>query len=132
MKKLYLDIDGTLIRRGGVPAQGLTEFLCFATENFDCYWLTTHCYGDAAPVARYLASRIPSEALVYIESFKPTQWELWKTEAIDFSGPFVWIDDNLFEMERRALVEHTALENFIHINLLSNPAQLLDVMKRLP
>jgi hypothetical protein len=131
MKKLYLDIDGVLVSKGKA-AEGITEFLHFATENFDCYWLTTHCYGDAAPVARYLASRIPSEALVYIESFKPTQWELWKTEAIDFSGPFVWIDDNLFEMERMVLVEHTALENFIHMNLLSNPAQLLDVMKRLP
>lgn len=35
MTKLYLDIDGTLVGRGGVPAQGLTEFLRFATEAID-------------------------------------------------------------------------------------------------
>lgn len=130
MKKLYLDIDGTLLTRG-VPAEGLTEFLRFATEKFDCYWLSTHCYGDAKPVFLYLVARVPEEALPYIEKFKPTRWESWKTEAIDFSGPFLWLDDNLFEMERKALIEHNALENFIPIDLVSDPRQLSEVMKKL-
>ena len=130
MKKLYLDIDGTLLVRGA-PAQGLTEFLRFATENFDCYWLSTHCYGDTRTVFLYLVGRAPEEALPYIEKFKATKWESWKTEAIDFSSLFVWLDDNLFEMEREALVEHNALGSFIPMDLAANPNQLSEVIKKL-
>jgi len=132
MTKLYLDIDGTLVGRGGVPAQGLTAFLRFATERFDCYWLTTHCQeGDAKLAFLYLVGRIPGEALPYIEQIKPTTWKEWKTEAIDFSESFFWLDDNLFEMERRVLAEHNALGNFIRIDLVSNPHQLSEAIEKL-
>lgn len=131
MTKLYLDIDGTLVGRGGVLAQGLTEFLRFATENFDCYWLSTHCHSDVKPVFLYLVGRIPEEALPYIGQIKPTTWNEWKTEAIDFSQPFFWLDDNLFETERRMLAEHNALGNFIHIDLVSDPDQLSEVTRTL-
>ncbi len=130
MTKLYLDIDGVLVR-GGQATEGLVEFLRYATENFDCYWLTTHCHGDAKPVFLYLVSRVPEEALLYIEQFKPTTWGGWKTEAIDFSSPFYWLDDNLFEPERQALVAHDALASFIPIDLAQNPNQLLDIKEKL-
>ncbi|MDP3957737.1 MAG: hypothetical protein Q8Q10_04525 [bacterium] len=58
MMKLYLDIDEVLLTRQGEPAEGLTEFLKFATENFDCYWLTTHCDGDVKDVFLYILSII--------------------------------------------------------------------------
>lgn len=130
MKKLYLDIDGVILN-GGKATEGIVEFLQFVTEHFECYWLTTHCYGDASPVFLHLVSRVPSEALPYIEQFKATKWESWKTEAIDFSTPFVWLDDNLFDMERQALTSHNALESFIHFDLHSNPRQLLDTIEKL-
>lgn len=130
MKKLYIDIDGVLVS-GGKATLWVTEFLRFATEHFDCYWLSTHCQGDTRPVFLYLVSRLPSEALPSIEKIKPTEWQHWKTEAIDFSSPFVWLDDNLFEMERRTLIEHSALDNFIHINLTAQPNQLADVIQKL-
>ena len=131
MRNLYLDIDGTLVMRGGVPAPGLVAFLSFVTENFDCYWLTTHCQGDANTVFLYLVGRVPPEALPYIKHIKPTTWESGKTEAIDFTKPFFWLDDNLFETERKVLAEHNALESFIHIDLISNPNQLLEVAEEL-
>lgn len=130
MTKLYLDIDGVLVR-GGQATEGIVEFLRYATENFDCYWLTTHCHGDTKPVFLYLVSRVPEEALPYIEQFKPTTWGGWKTEAIDFSSPFYWLDDNLFEPERQALVAHDALASFIPIDLAQNPNQLLDIKEKL-
>ncbi len=126
MKKLYLDIDGVLVS-GGKATVGIVEFLRFVTEHFDCYWLTTHCHGDAKPVFLYLVSRVPAEALPYIEKFKPTTWGGWKTEAIDFSGPFIWIDDNLFEPERQALIAHDALANYIPIDLDKNSQQLVEL-----
>ena len=130
MINLYLDIDGVLVR-GGQATEGIVEFLRHATENFDCYWLTTHCHGDVKPVFLYLVSRVPKEALPYIEQFKPTTWGGWKTEAIDFSAPFYWLDDNLFEPERQALIEHDALASFIRIDLAQNPNQLLDIKEKL-
>ena len=39
--KLYLDIDGVLLTRDGSLANHSTEFLRWAVENFECYWLTT-------------------------------------------------------------------------------------------
>ncbi len=129
MTKLYLDIDGVLVQ-GGQATVGIVEFLRYATENFDCYWLTTHCHGDAKPVFLYLVSRVPTEALSYIEQIKPTIWGGWKTEAIDFGAPFHWLDDNLFAPERQALLTHNVLDSFILIDLVSRPNQLLDVVNQ--
>ncbi len=39
--KLYLDIDGVLLTRNGSLANHAREFLEWAIENFECYWLTT-------------------------------------------------------------------------------------------
>ncbi len=130
MTKLYLDVDGVLVN-GGKATAGIVEFLRFVTENFDCYWLTTHCHGDARPVFLYLVSRVPAEALPYIEQFKPTMWGGWKTEAIDFTAPFFWLDDNLFEPERQTLIAHDALASFIPIDLGANPNQLFDIFQTL-
>ncbi len=130
MTKLYLDIDGVLVQ-GDQATAGLVEFLRYATENFDCYWLTTHCHGDAKPVFLYLVSRVPVEALPYIEQFKPTIWGGWKTEAIDFSSPFIWIDDNLFEPERQALIAHEALACFVLVDLNKSLYQLLEIKEQL-
>ena len=88
MKKLYLDIDEVLLTRRGEPANGLVDFLKFATENFDCYWLTTHCDGDTKDVFLYLVGKIPAEAIPFIEKIKPTKFGTFKTEAIDFESGF--------------------------------------------
>lgn len=131
MKKLYLDIDEVLLTRRGEPAEGLEEFLKFATESFDCYWLTTHCDGDTKDVFLYLVGKIPAEAIPFIEKIKPTKFGTFKTEAIEFESGFFWLDDTLFEGEKAMLVKWGVLESFIHIDLVSNPNQLFEVMKKL-
>ncbi len=129
MKNLYLDIDGVLLTKQGVSAPHIVEFLKFATDNFDCYWLTTHCDGDPTPAFLYLVGRLPSEAIPYLEKIKPTKWKLWKPEAIDFTKDFYWLDDYAFDGDRKILAEHQALEKLITVDLKANPNQLLDIAK---
>ena len=100
----------------------------YATQNFNCYWLTTHCDGDATKPFLYLVGRIPQEAVSFLEKIQPTKWKLWKTEGIDFSKDFLWLDDTQFEGEKNALVEKGALDKFILIDLKANPNQLLDIV----
>lgn len=128
MKKLYLDIDGVLLKKNGTPAEGLVPFLGYVTKNFDCYWLTTHCDGDATTTFLHLVGRIPAEAVPFLEGIKPTKWKLWKTEGIDFSQDFIWLDDCVFEGEKKALEEHHATEKQIMVDLQANPNQLLDMV----
>jgi len=154
------------------------EFLFFVTEHFDCYWLTTHCDGDARTAFLYLVGKVPAEAIPYIEKInginpgaslpkadklrtlkqvelvsfprqaagyllcvtvarseskvrtfasltrsviKPTSWKTLKTDGIDFENPLYWLDDNLFESERRVLEEYGVLDRFIRVDLHSNP-----------
>jgi len=107
------------------------EFLFFVTEHFDCYWLTTHCDGDARTAFLYLVGKVPAEAIPYIEKIKPTSWKTLKTDGIDFENPLYWLDDNLFESERRVLEEYGVLDRFVRVDLRSNPNQLLGIMREL-
>ena len=129
MKNLYLDIDGVILKKDGAPAEHLVPFLKYATENYECYWLTTHCDGDATKPFLYLVGKIPQEAVPFLEKIQPTKWKLWKTEGIDFSKDFLWLDDTQFEGEKNALAEKGALDKFILIDLKANPNQLLDIVK---
>jgi hypothetical protein len=123
MTKLYLDIDGTLMKRGE-PAAWVAEFLWFAVSNFDCFWLSTHCQGDAKAVFLYLVGKLPSETVPSLEKIKATSWDTMKTDAIDFGIDFYWLDDNLFDAERDVLAQHGALDRHIRIDLDRNPDQL--------
>lgn len=126
MKKLYLDIDGVLVSRGRAT-EGVVGFLRYATENFYCYWLSTHCQGETKNVFLYLVRFLPKEALQHIEKFKPTRWGTLKTDAIDFSQPFYWLDNNLLDAERVVLEHRQALASFIYIDLGAEPDQLYKI-----
>jgi hypothetical protein len=125
MKKLYLDIDGVLLTKQGVSAPHIVEFLQYAIENFDCYWLTTHCDGDATPAFLYLVGKLPPDAVPYLEKIKPTKWKLWKPEAIDFTQDFYWLDDYAFDGDKKILTKHQALDKLITIDIKADPDQLL-------
>ena len=132
MKKLYLDIDGTIItKKGCIEANHLFEFLSFALENFDCYWLTSHCKGDALTALEHVIDKVSEKSFELLKKFKPTTFELWKTEAIDFNDDFVWLDDYAFDGEITILEKNGALQNLILMDLKSNPDQLLDLITSL-
>lgn len=128
MKNLYLDIDGVLLTKHGEPAPHLVDFLNFATTNFDCHWLTTHCKGNSETALLYLADKVPPVAIPLLEKIKPTNWKLWKTEGIDFTKDFFWIDDYAFEAEKTILEEKERSDNLVTVDLKSKPNQLQEIM----
>ena len=61
---LYLNLDGIILRRTGrtdfkgrnefVVAPGAMEFLSWASEHFNCYWLTSRSHdGGYCPLKYY-------------------------------------------------------------------------------
>ena len=126
---LYLDIDGTIItKQGGREAEHLFEFLKFALENFDCFWLTSHCKGDANTALEYIEDKVSKESFELLKKIKPTTFGLWKTEAIDFGKDFIWLDDYAFDGERAMLEKNGALDKLILIDLKNKPDQLMDLI----
>jgi hypothetical protein len=105
--KLYLDIDGVFL----LPtvsenydcrwtlAGDAEEFLDWALDVFDCYWLTARdMRGDRAEIERAFRESLQSlslppfltKALKHIE---PTRWSRTKLTGIDLESNFYWIDD---------------------------------------
>lgn len=129
---IYLDIDGVLISDSlqsyGTPTKYIVDFLRFVTTHHDCYWLTTHCMNGENHVEEFLQKKLPSEVMPYIKLIKPLDWQEWKTEAIDFSKDFRWIDDDVYEPEIEMLKKHNCEDKLIRVNLQENPNQLKDIL----
>ncbi len=122
--KIYLDIDGVLLANENHAANHADEFLQFAINNFPVYWLTTHCHGNANVPLKRFRHLFEPETRELLPQIRPTDWHEAKTEAIDFSKPFLWFDDDLFPEERHALEEHNALASWIEVDLYKNPDAL--------
>ncbi len=130
--KVYLDIDGVLLDYGENPAKHAVEFLDYLVKNYEVYWLTTHCKGDCIPTQQHLSRFFTDQTtLENLKRIKPTNWDTMKTEAIDFTEPFVWIDDDLFNTEHQSLVENKATKKVILVDLLEDPDALLGIIEKL-
>lgn len=117
---IYLDIDGVLLANDHHAALYVDEFVATCIERGkNLYWLTTWCRGDAAPAIRRLEQTDMSPATIGLlaQHCRPTAWVDAKTEAIDFSDPFLWFDDDLFPDEREVLQRHNLLDNWIEVAL---------------
>ena len=127
--KLYLDIDGVLLTaKNTQPAEYASEFIDYIVKHFDCYWLTTHCKGDTSNVLQYLSKYFSSTTIDIVRCIKPTNWNTLKTEAIDMSEQFVWLDDRPFLAEIEILKIHSC-ENKLIIVDLNNPNELKRIIK---
>lgn len=115
--RLYLDIDGVLLHQDGRVPEGAMEFLAWAVVHFECHWLTTHCKGDSMTALRYLGRHYPAEAMPSFEQIQATDWDAMKTEGIDFSQPFFWMEDQPFQAEMATLNQHGCSDSLIHIDL---------------
>ena len=122
--KIYLDIDGVLLANELNAANYAKEFIERIVSEYPVYWLTTHCQGDASVPVSHIKHLFDDATVRLLEQIKPTKWEHAKTEAIDFSSPFLWYDDDLFDDEREALRQHNALDNWIQVDLAKNPDAL--------
>ena len=123
-KNIYIDIDGVILTRGGVPAAHLDKFLRYILSNYSVFWLTSRCNGNCKYTIKYLSQFLLPESIPLIKRIMPTSFRLDKTEAIDFSKRFFWLDDELFASEVNTLREHDRYDSWIEVNLIKNPNQL--------
>ncbi len=121
---IYLDIDGVLLASDVEPANYVHEFLEYVTGKYPCYWLTTHCKGDAQVTVNHLSRWLKPAILELTSKIKATNWITAKTEAIDWSLPFLWFDDHLFDFEKRDLINHGVLGNWVKVDLSKDPDML--------
>jgi hypothetical protein len=133
--KLYLDVDGVLLTNIKdtptiILANYIDEFLTFILDRFDCYWLTTHCKNiDNTNVLNYLKTYCDESIFKKISKIKAVEWKTLKTEAIDISSKFFWIDDAPLYMEVELLKKHNLEKSFININTKKNSDDLLRAIK---
>jgi hypothetical protein len=125
---IYLDIDGVILANDLQPAKYAKEFLKFITDNYDVYWLTTHCKGDAEYTVNHINRFFDIETISLLKKIMPTNWNTWKTEAIDFSKPFIWFDDQVFDFEKRDLEKHNTLASWVKVDLSKNVDQLKELI----
>lgn len=131
---IYLDIDGVLLANDQNPAKHASEFIRYVVKKFpnSTYWLTTHCRQKENYTVQLLSRFFPEEIMKYIRQIKPTEWDILKTEGIDFSSPFLWFDDDLFDGEKTELERHNVQNNWIEVNLGKDENQLSKFLTSFP
>ena len=115
---IYLDIFGVLTQNAS-PQADVMEFITYILQNFSqsTYWLTTFCRQGQNLCSEHLRRSFPSELVDQIDAIiQPTDWLRSKTEALDFTQPFIWFDDNLTDFDRQALRFYNAERNFFWMN----------------
>lgn len=120
---LYLDIDGVLLTKNlEVPKNGI-ELLEYCALNFNCFWLTTHCRHNENNTSKYLLQYYPLEVEELLKQIKPTNWDSLKTEAIDFTKPFFWLEDYPMQAEISVLEKYKVIDSLLKVEL-SHPNEL--------
>ena len=140
---LFLDIDGVLLRRRNSDifdafelAPGCLEFLIWATAQFRCRWLSSRCragWPDASRRAFRLAgASLDDPRWAVLDQIEPAVWSASKTEAIDPTSDFWWIEDDPTEHDRAWLVVHRRLDRLIEISSDRDPYALRVARSQLP
>lgn len=127
--KIYLDIDGVLITSDGKPSPHVYELLRYCVASHECFWLTTHCrFDDPESAILYLTDVLEDKCIPLLKQIKGVSWDILKTDAIDFSSDFLWLDDYLMQSEEKILEDNNAREKHILIELKKNPEQLKEIL----
>lgn len=131
---IFIDIDGVLLGKSAATgectmANHAKYFLEFCLDNFDCYWLTTHCRGSTDTVLTYLAPYADAELCALLNKVKPTYFKTFKTEAL--FGDFIWVDDQPTAYEFQVLDDNNQLDRWYQVNTRKNPDDLLSLMSSL-
>jgi hypothetical protein len=131
---IYLDIDGVLLANEKYHANFAPEFIEYVVTNYpdSTYWLTTHCKGDANRPIQNIGHLFDDKTVELMRKIKPTNWGSAKTDAIDFSKPFLWFDDDLFVHEREVLIKNNVLDNWIEVDLAKDPDALKKFLDSFP
>jgi len=126
---IYLDIKGVLLVNDKCMAKHAAEFVEYMVANYPVYWLTTRCKGDAMFTVRFLEKFFDSKTIDTMRMIRPTNWETFKTEAIDFSTPFLWFDNYLLEEEKGILKQKNCFDSWICVDLKKDEDQLKKYIK---
>ncbi len=143
--KLYLDVDGTLLRRGGharlrgelAPADHLLPFLEWATRTFACVWLTSRDRDGGAEAIRAVFRQAigPGDQADAVDALlcrvAPSVWQGCKAEAIDFGQPFLWLDDAPEEESLELLDSRCLTHAWVPIAIDQRPDDLRRAMAEL-
>jgi len=114
---IYIDIDGVLLtKRQEIPKDG-KEFIDFLIENYNCFWLTTHCRTGENKALNYLSKFYDEDTIRKLRKVEPTNWMDLKTEAINLNSNFIWLDDQPFEAEKIVLKRYNKLNSLIIVDL---------------
>jgi len=125
---LYLDIDGVILGRNEFGREAIIlniqEILEYCTGNYRCFWLTTQGRRRGDDVLQYLAPHCPPAVVPLLRRFEVAPWDALKTEAIDFSRPFIWIDDRPLRAEIQVLGDHQSLVGWLQVDTYRNLGDL--------
>lgn len=123
---IYLDIDGVLLANETSAANYADELLQEILKEYpeDTYWLTTHNWKGENRAKEVLTPHLRPETVALLDKIKPTEWGELKTDGIDFTQKFLWLDDDLWDDELKVLEAHDAIDNFVLIDLNKDPDQL--------
>ena len=126
---IYLDIDGVILANDKQSALHADVFIRHIVDNFPVYWLTTHCRNQGDDPVPTLARYFDEMTVKYLKRIKPAYWDMLKTEAIDFTQPFLWFDDDPLETEKEYLLQRGVLGSWIEVDLSKNVDQLREILK---
>jgi hypothetical protein len=122
--KLYLDVDGVILGKNNdgdiVLIPDIEKILRYSKENFHCYWLTTHGRYSTEDVLSYLAPFSKDFNPSIFKHIDAVRWNSLKTEAFDFSRPFIWIDDQPLKAEIQVLKKHACFRNWLFVDTYRN------------
>lgn len=140
--RLYLDVDGTLLRRSGharlrgdfAPANNLLRFLEWAADNFDCAWVTTRTrHGACDKLLDVLRQAVgPGDEwdriAHLVKSFATPPWSDFKAEAMTLDEDFLWVDDAPDEESLEAMRRMGRQDCWIPVDVDGRPDDLRRVM----
>jgi hypothetical protein len=129
---VYLDIDGVLLANETHAAAGADAFIKAVLSRYpgSTHWLTTHCWRGENRCVEVLWPVLQAETVALLTNIRPTEWDELKTDAIDFSQPFLWFDDDLLPDEAKVLAQHNATDNYVPVNLQTQPKLLIALTQK--
>lgn len=130
---IYLDIDGVILANELHAANHANDFLRHIIKNYPVTWLTTHVMNnDPETAVERLRGLLEPDVVELLPQIRGAKWSLWKTEAIDFTKPFLWFDDDCYPEETAELEKHSVLRNWVEIDLAKDVNQLQKYLGDLP
>jgi hypothetical protein len=88
--KIYLDVDGVLLKHDGTLACHADEFLPMMVRSGHSIQLayTRRRGGDAAPVVEVLSRLVQPSVAELLPSIRPTSQATSELEAVELARPF--------------------------------------------